>query len=175
MNVLDIIILLLFIPAIIRGISKGLIEQVAAFASLVVSSYLAYLFSDKLGAFLSQWINVGPQLLYILSFAIIIVLVVVLLQLISKLATKFIKMLAMGWINSVLGFIFAIFNAAVIIGIVLRFVLSFCNGFLHMPGTWADESLIYQHFIKPVTDFIFPFFESLFSSISSGDGAAKMC
>lgn len=165
MNVLDIIILILFIPAIIRGISKGLIEQVTAFASLVASAYLANLFSDKVGAFLSQWIDVGPQLLYIISFIIVVVLVVLLLQLVSKLATKFINLIAMGWINRVLGFLFALFNAAVVMGIVLRF----------LPGEWTNGSVIYDAIIKPVTDFIFPFLEDIFSNISSGDGTAKMC
>ena len=52
MNVLDIVLIILFIPAIIRGISKGFIEQVIALASLFLSAWLAYLFADKVGTWL---------------------------------------------------------------------------------------------------------------------------
>ena len=45
MNTLDIVILLLFIPGIIRGLSKGFLEQAISLAGVVLSVYLAYRFS----------------------------------------------------------------------------------------------------------------------------------
>lgn len=66
MNVLDIVLIILFIPAIIRGISKGFIEQVIALASLFLSAWLAYLFADKVGTWLSAYIDgVSKEVLYI--------------------------------------------------------------------------------------------------------------
>ena len=44
MNTLDIVILLLFIPGIVRGISKGFIEQVISLVGIVLSAYLAFKF-----------------------------------------------------------------------------------------------------------------------------------
>ena len=41
MNVLDIIILLLFLPGIIRGLTKGLIEQAVSLAGIVASVWAA--------------------------------------------------------------------------------------------------------------------------------------
>ena len=61
MNLLDIILLILFIPAIIRGISKGFIEQIIALASLFLSAWLAYLFSNTVSGWLGQYVsNVSP-------------------------------------------------------------------------------------------------------------------
>ncbi len=175
MNVLDIIILVLLIPALIRGISKGLIEQVAAFASLMLSAWTAYKFSSRLEEVLSTHINVSPQLLYIISFAIIIVIVVLLLHLIARLATKFIELLHMGWINSVLGVVFAIFNVLLVIGLVLFLFTSLNTSSFHLDTTWLDDSMIYQSIIKPLTDTIFPYLEDFFSTISSGNETGKMC
>ena len=43
MNTLDIVILLLFIPGIIRGITKGFLEQAISLAGIVLSVYRALL------------------------------------------------------------------------------------------------------------------------------------
>ena len=166
MSVLDIVILILMIPAIIRGISKGLIEQVVAFASLFVSAYLAYLFSDNVGNWLSQYISVSPSVLYVLSFVIVIVVTVLLFNLCAKLISGLIKTISLGWLNSALGLLFAIFNTAVIIGLLLRIFTDFNTNTLHMQTAWLDESFLYG-WIKPLTDAIFPFLENIFSTISN--------
>lgn len=166
MNTLDIVILILMVPAIVRGIQKGLIEQVVAFASLFVSAYLAYLFADNVGDWLSQYITVAPSVLYILSFVIVIVITVLLFNLCAKLLSNLVKTISLGWLNSGLGLVFAIFNAAVIIGLVLRIFTDFNTNTLHLQTFWMDESLLYG-WIKKLTDAIFPFLENLFSTISN--------
>ena len=153
MNTLDIVILILMIPAIIRGIQKGLIEQIVAFASLFVSAYLAYLFSDNVGNWLSQYISVSPSVLYVLSFVIVIVVTVLLFNLCAKLISGLIKTISLGWLNSALG-------------LLLRIFTDFNTNTLHMQTAWLDESFLYG-WIKPLTDAIFPFLENIFSTISN--------
>ena len=46
MNTLDIILLILFIPGLIRGMSKGFIEQAVSLVGIVLSVYLAFRFSS---------------------------------------------------------------------------------------------------------------------------------
>lgn len=166
MSVLDIVILILMIPAIIRGISKGLIEQVVAFASLFVSAYLAYLFADNVGNWLSQYITVSPSVLYVLSFVIVIVVTVLVFNLCAKLISKVIDTISLGWLNKGLGLVFAIFNTALIIGLLLRIFTDFNTNTMHLSTQWMDESLLYG-WIKGMTDAIFPFLENLFSTISN--------
>ena len=89
MNLLDIILLILFIPAIIRGISKGFIEQIIALASLFLSAWLAYLFSNTVSGWLGQYVsNVSPQVLYVISFVVIIIVTVALLHLLARLLSN---------------------------------------------------------------------------------------
>ena len=97
MNVLDIVLIILFIPAIIRGISKGFIEQVIALASLFLSAWLAYLFADKVGTWLSAYIDgVSKEVLYIFAFIIIIILTVMLLNLLAKVLSKVVSAISLG-------------------------------------------------------------------------------
>ena len=41
MNTLDIILLILFIPGVIRGLTKGFLEQAVSLAGIFISVYLA--------------------------------------------------------------------------------------------------------------------------------------
>lgn len=173
MNVLDIVLIILFIPAIIRGISKGFIEQVIALASLFLSAWLAYLFADKVGTWLSAYIDgVSKEVLYIFAFIIIIILTVMLLNLLAKVLSKVVSAISLGWLNSILGLALAVFNTALIIGLTLSAFSSFNASTFHLGTEWMDSSVIYR-WISDLTQTIFPYIENLFNQIS--DGGAQMC
>ena len=87
MNALDIVILLLFIPGIIRGISKGFIEQAVSLAGIVASVWMAFKFSSLVSEKLSAYINVSDTVLKIVSFIIILIVVSIVVLLIAKLLT----------------------------------------------------------------------------------------
>lgn len=173
MNTLDIILLIFFIPAIIRGISKGLIEQVVGLASLFLSAWLAYLFANKLSTWLSGSIEgVSSEILYIISFIIIIIATVFVLNLAAKLVSKVIETISLGWLNGGLGVLFAIFNTVIILGILFSAFDSFSASTLHLKSDLRDNSILYQG-IKNLHSIIFPYIENLFTQIS--DTGAKMC
>ena len=173
MNVLDIVLIILFIPAIIRGISKGFIEQVIALASLFFFFLLAYLFADKVGTWLSAYIDgVSKEVLYIFAFIIIIILTVMLLNLLAKVLSKVVSAISLGWLNSILGLALAVFNTALIIGLILSAFSSFNASTFHLGTEWMDSSVIYR-WISDLTQTIFPYIENLFNQIS--DGGAQMC
>ncbi|MGM9787871.1 MAG: CvpA family protein [Candidatus Cryptobacteroides sp.] len=173
MNLLDIILLVLFIPAIIRGISKGFIEQIVALASLFLSAWLAYLFSNTVSGWLAQYIsNVSPQILYVISFVIIIIVTVALLNLLARLLSNIVKTISLGWINSLLGVVLSIVNTMLILGIILMAFKSFNESTLHLSTELLDSSIVYKA-ISSVTDVLFPYIENLFSQIS--DEGARMC
>lgn len=173
MNVLDIVLIILFIPAIIRGISKGFIEQVIALASLFLSAWLAYLFANKVGTWLSAYIDgVSKEVLYIFAFIIIIILTVTLLNLLAKVLSKVVSTISLGWLNSILGLAVAVFNTALIIGLIFTAFSSFNDSTFHLGTEWMDSSVIYR-WISDLTQTIFPYIENLFNQIS--DGGAQMC
>ena len=173
MNLLDIILLILFIPAIIRGISKGFIEQIIALASLFLSAWLAYLFSNTVSGWLGQYVShVSPQVLYVISFVIIIIVTVALLHLLARLLSNIIKTISLGWLNSLLGVALSIVNTILILGIIIMAFKSFNESTLHLSTELLDSSVVYKA-ISSVTDVLFPYIENLFNQIS--DEGARMC
>lgn len=173
MNTLDIILLLLFIPAIVRGISKGLIEQVIGVASLFLSAYLAYLFADKVGTWLTAYISgVSKEVLYVIAFILIIIVTVFLLRFFAKFLTGVIKTLSLGWVDSALGLLLAVLNATLIIGVIFAILNSFNTSTFHIDTSFMDSSIIYK-WISRITETLFPFIKDIFNQIS--DAGAKMC
>lgn len=168
MGVLDIVLLVIFIPAIIRGITKGFVEQLAALLSIFLSAYVAYLFADKVGVWLSQWITFNsPTVLYILSFVVVIILCVLVMNLVAKVLSKVIDAIALGWLNRILGFVIAIFNTALVLGIIFVIFNDINAKYLQLNTQFMQDSVIYA-WINKLTEIVFPYLEGLFTKISNG-------
>ena len=63
MTTLDIILLVCFIPGIIRGISKGFLEQALALAGIVLSVWAAFHFSNLVSGWLRPFLSVSETVL----------------------------------------------------------------------------------------------------------------
>ena len=112
------------------------------------------------------------EVLYIFAFIIIIILTVMLLNLLAKVLSKVVSAISLGWLNSILGLALAVFNTALIIGLILSAFSSFNASTFHLGTEWMDSSVIYR-WISDLTQTIFPYIENLFNQIS--DGGAQMC
>lgn len=172
MGVLDIVLLVLFIPAIIRGISKGFVEQLAALASLFVSSYIASRLAGTLSAPLGEHLELDSRIVYAIAFIIIVVIVVILLMLCARLVSKIISTIALGWLNSTLGVLFALLNTALILGLVFMGFNALNDSILHLDTGALNSSFMYKG-ITAICDTLFPYIESFFSQVS--DVGAQMC
>ena len=75
MNGLDIILLLCFIPAVIRGLKKGFLEQLLALAGIVAGVWAAYKFSLLVSGWLRPHIDASDTLLGVIAFILILVVV----------------------------------------------------------------------------------------------------
>lgn len=162
MNILDIILLVCFIPAIISGLRKGFIAQVVAIISIVLGVWLSVKFATFVGNWISQWIEASPQLINIISFAIIFIAVAVLLFTIGKLIEATIKIIMLGWLNKLLGVLFSMLKCILIIGFLI-IVFEAINGtFGLVPESYLSDSLLYTPF-RDIADSVFPLFKELLS------------
>lgn len=163
MAVLDIVLLVFFIPAIIRGISKGFVEQAFAMAAIILSGKLAFSFANKVGEWLGQYVKTSETLLYIVSFLLIVICTVLVLKLCATLISKLVSAISLGWLNRTLGFLTAIFNTALVLGLIFVLFKDLNDKMLHLGTQFLDDSTIYG-WIDKLTSFIFPKLEQLFSS-----------
>ena len=161
MNTLDIVILLLFIPGIIRGITKGFLEQAITLAGIVLSVYVAYHFSSYACNFIQKYITVSETVLHILGFAATLIVVILL----AKLITKAVEMASLGWLNRALGFIFSILVTALVLGLIAIVFDTLNVKFELVKTSILQDSVLYGH-LKDFGYFVFPYMKQLLSLAS---------
>ena len=164
MNLLDLIILILLIPALIRGIGKGMVDMAANVVSLIVSGYLAFLFADKVSGWLSAYIDLNPTLLYIIGFVIIVVVCALLLNILAGALSKTLSRLGLGWIDRTLGVVLGVFATMLVLGLLFSVFADINAKYLSMDVSFMEESVLCR-WCRAVCDFVFPFVKNFFSSL----------
>ena len=160
MSIVDIILLICFVPALISGIRKGFISQVISIVSLIGGVWVSYEFSEPVGAWLSQYIETTENVLKLISFIIIMIAVFAGLALVGKLLEGIINFVMLGWVNKLLGVIFALLKTGLIVGLA---IMLFCsqNNSLHLV---SDEVLAESVLFTPLKNAaytVFPYLKSL--------------
>ena len=165
MNTLDIVILLLFIPGIVRGVSKGFIEQAVSLVGIVAAIWAASRFSIKVFDWLKNYVtSVSDTVLKIIAFALTLVAVIIVVILVAKLITGIFKMANLGWINRLLGFVFAVLLSAVIISIVIILFDTINAKFQLVTSPVLTESVLYGT-LKDLGYTVFPYLKELFGQV----------
>lgn len=156
MGTVDIILLICFIPAIVRGIQKGFIEQLVAIVAILLGAWLAFKFSTPLSTWASGFISIEPKLLQVLSFIVIVVLAVLILNLLGKLITSTLKVASLGWVNRLLGLVFAVLKAALVIGLLIFLFDSLNDKWSLINPDTLNESIVYST-LRTGAENVFPY------------------
>ncbi len=160
MNVFDIAILICIVPFLINGLRKGFVSQVAAIISLIAGVWLSFRFTGALCGWAGKYMDVSGRLLYVSVFTLIMIVVIMVFFLIGRLLRKVLRIAMLGWLDRLLGFVFALFTALLVISIPLV-LFNTLNGSYH----FVDESTFStSKLYAPLKDFaynIFPYFNQL--------------
>ena len=160
MNSLDIVFLVLFIPGIIRGITKGFLEQVISLGGIVLSAFLAYRFSGFACDYLKEYLTVSDTVLHVIGFAAVLVVSLILVILLAKVVTKAVEMASLGWLNKILGIVFSLFTTALVLAILIILFDTVNVKFELVKSTILQESVLYGH-LKDFGYFVFPYLKQL--------------
>jgi membrane protein required for colicin V production len=162
MSILDIILLICFIPAVIRGISKGFVEQLIALLSIIIGAWVAYHFGGTLSEWAAGYLQVNEKVLNVICFTLIIIVAVVLLFLVGRLITGVIKIVMLGWLNRLLGVVFALLKVALVLGLLVTLFTSLNDIFGLVKQETLDSSFMYSG-LKNFADTVFPYLKKLFN------------
>lgn len=162
MNILDIIILICLVPALIVGIKKGFISQVISILSIIVGIWASSRFANIVSEWLGQYITASENILRLVAFVIILVLVFIILGLLGKLLDSIIKVVLLGWVNRLLGAIFSLLKAFLILGLVMMLFTSLNDALNLVKPEVIKESLLFQP-LKDLADMVFPYIKNLLS------------
>ena len=163
MNILDIIILICLIPALIQGIFKGFISQAISIISLILGAWASARFTGTVCQWLAQYISGSEQSLRIAAFVLIFIVVIVGLTLLGKLLEKVIKLVMLGWMNRLLGAVFALVKWLLVMGLL---AVAF-NSINETLGLVKPEVIAQSHLYPMLTgiaDTIFPYLKNLLTA-----------
>ena len=161
MSTLDIIILVCFVPAIVTGIQRGFIAQVVSLISIILGIWLAFHFSEMVCEWLRQYLpNLSETILNIVGFVLILAVVALLLHLVGKLILRLFKAVDLGWLNWILGLVFSLLKAALVIGLVLVLFDTLNLKFELVKPETLDQSVLYAP-LRDAAYKVFPYLKAL--------------
>ena len=164
MNILDIILLICFIPALIQGIRKGFIAQAVSIISIVAGIWASARFADVVSAWVAQCITASEQVMKVVAFALILVVVFIVLGLVGRLLEGLFNLVLLGWVNRLLGVVFALLKTALITGLLIIVFTSINDNFHFVQESVLNESVLYPH-LKKIAFEVFPYVKDMLALV----------
>ena len=165
MTILDIILLLCFVPAVVAGISKGFVSQVVQIAALILGAWAAFHFSSVICDWLSQYLTMDGTMLKIIAFILVIIVITLILNLLGNMLTRLLHALALGWFNRILGAVFGILKVGVILGLLIMVFEGLNSSMDLVDRSLLDGSKVYTA-LRELTETAFPYLKGLVAGIS---------
>ena len=164
MSIVDIILLICFIPALISGLRKGLIAQLVAIISIFAGIWVSFEFASIISQWLSQYIEAPENVLQIIAFALIMVGVFVTLGIIGKMLEGILNLVMLGWANKLLGVVFSFVKCALVTGLLIMVFNSINTSLDLVSAETLSESVLYTP-LKDFADSVFPYIKEMISNI----------
>jgi len=119
MNLLDFIILLPLVWLCIRGFQKGLILELASLIGIILGIIAAYYFANDVQNLIKDYFSFKEHTSKIIAYIAIFLIVMLIVYLIGKMLEGLINVVAMGWLNKLLGAIVGLAKGVVVVCIIL--------------------------------------------------------
>lgn len=161
MNYLDIILTIPLLWGLYKGVSKGIIKELASLVALIVGIYGAVHFADGIQPYLKSELSIESSFLPIVSFAITFIGIVLVVRFVGFIVDKIIKLVALGLVSRLLGGVFGVLKTAFIISALLLVFNTFDYHLNLIPLEQKSSSVLY----KPISNMI----PSIAPNVSDGN------
>ncbi len=159
LNWFDIVVAIVLILAFFNGLQKGLVMQLVSLVGLI----LAVIFAGQLAKNILPWLmevvqlssNVAPVVAYIVAFALIMVVI----SLIGNLIQKFMEAVHINFLNKLLGGVIALGISMVILSLILNLVLMLDTKERIIKQETKENSFFYNR-VQMVVPVIVPYLNS---------------
>ena len=152
---LYIIIAIPFVWAIYMGFTKGFVKQLATLGALILGIYGGAKLSGWLGDFFHRKFDVAIKLSQVVSFVIIFIGVLILVHFLAKIIQSSMKAGGLGALDKILGVLFAMMKAFIIVGVILSFLNMINRKVVLVEQKDIDKSFLYNPIVK-ATEAVFP-------------------
>ena len=152
MNYFDISLSLILLWSFYKGLSNGLIRELASLAALVLGVYGAIRFSTQtkefFSPFLAQYGLLDEEITVIIAFSITFLIILFLVNLIGFFVNKIVKIVALGFLNKVLGGGFRLIKTTTLISIIIFIINTLDSSLGIIPETHKNESIFYYKSVE---------------------------
>lgn len=166
MTILDIVLLLCLIPGVVSGYSKGFVNQLVDLVVIVAGACVALRFSTMVSAWLADYVTWDKNVLYIVSFIILVVAVAFVLNLVGGVVTKTLHTLKLGWVNRICGVLLGILKTVVLLAIPVMVFQSLNAQFDLVDPERLQTSRAYG-FLCDFANAVFPYFKNIVTGITT--------
>lgn len=160
MCTLDIILSICLAASVIQGLVKGFTDQIIALVSIILGTWAAFKFSDLVCRWAGPYLHMSGQVLHVIVFILMIIAVIVVMHLLGKVIKASIKFVMLGWLDRLLGAVFALLKATLIIGILIILFNTLNTSFHIVDEAVMEKSTLYSP-IKRIAYGVFPYFKEL--------------
>ena len=166
-SIIDIIILVIAIAALIWGAWKGFTAQLISIIGIFIGIWVASKLTPAVSGWVAGLLDGDANTLAVTKVVVYIVLVVLIIFLchfLGKILDKAISLTILGGLNKLLGAVFCLLKALVI----LVALASLTNSFLQTTGTpvpeYLQESISYP-ILNNIADKALPFVQNIFQNL----------
>lgn len=164
MNIIDILLAIPLLWAIYKGFTKGLIIEVATLVALILGIYGALHFSDFTASFIRDRLDYDSRYMGYISFVVTFLVIVIGVNIIGRLLDKVVEVVALGFVNRILGVVFSLAKAVLILCIVVNLVDRLDQRFNFISKEKKEKSLLYEP-LNDVAGFVYGIFDFDFGTM----------
>jgi membrane protein required for colicin V production len=164
---IDIIVILLLAMALFKGLRRGLIVAVFSFLAYLVGLAAAIKLSTLVAEYIGTNVEVSQRWLPFVAFFVVFAIVVLLVRIGAKAIEGAVRMMMLGWLNRLGGFVFYLLIYLFIFSIILFYATQ-----LHLLKPETIEASVTYGYIAPLAPkaiealgVIIPFFRDMFDQL----------
>ena len=150
----DIITLAVIGWMIYRGQKDGFVSQLLGLIGICIGVFLALSYGEIVGSAL----RIDQQYATISGFVIVLLATIILIFLVSKLITKTLSLIKLGWLNTLLGIVFALFKGLLVLSLLYAAIFAL-NTRLQLVEPAKFDSSISFNIVRKAADPLIDYWE----------------
>ena len=154
MNYFDVLVFIILIYGLLSGFFKGFIVEIAGVVALILGILGSFKFSNVLGDTIEVFIDWDSKTIQIVSFILLFIFIIYSISLLAKMITKTLNLIALGWLNKILGGFFGILKWAVVLS-TFTLIISELNEIITIFPDFNFEDSKSYFFLKKLGNFLF--------------------
>ncbi len=143
MNFIDIIIIIPIVWFAYKGLSKGFVNEIAQLFALIGGIFIAANFSHFVGEKISCWLSINEKYINVVAFIITFAGVILLVVIVRKSIEKIIKASSLNFINKIGGLIFGALKAAFLLSCLFYVINRVDDRAVILKAETRNDSLFY--------------------------------